>query len=229
MLNQPAMYSISQKRKIFTLEEANSIFPLVFKITKQSYDKLNLLKLRGSYLRTGSKDLVELETQAELVVSQWTTKMRSLGVVVKDLWLLDFDCGYGYFCWRYPEVCVEHFHLYSETFQNRKTLNVSYLIELERSGRTASLQLMLNPNGETFEQFQHQAVSAHLPPNSAANTTSSSPSAPTSSASAAVAQSSIQPKIESINRVFKQSADVLSLSEFRKKQVLESSPNQDPR
>ena len=36
----------------------------------------------------------------------WTRDMEMLGVVVKGLWLIDFDSGEGYYCWKYPEPAV---------------------------------------------------------------------------------------------------------------------------
>ena len=49
----------------------------------------------------------------------WTRDMEILGVVVKGLWLVDFDSGEGYYCWKYPEPAVSHYHGYDDGFPGR--------------------------------------------------------------------------------------------------------------
>ena len=43
--------------------------------------------------------------------------------VVKGLWLVDWDCGDGYYCWRYPEASIAHFHGYDDGFNGRMPIN----------------------------------------------------------------------------------------------------------
>ena len=45
--------------------------------------------------------------------------MEALGIVVKGLWLVDFDNGEGYYCWKYPEPAIRHYHGYDEGFAGR--------------------------------------------------------------------------------------------------------------
>ena len=45
--------------------------------------------------------------------------MEALGLEVKGPWLVDFDCGSGLYCWRWPEVKLEYFHGYDEGFAGR--------------------------------------------------------------------------------------------------------------
>ena len=42
-----------------------------------------------------------------------------MGAQVKGLWLVDFDNGDGYYCWRHPESAITHFHDYDEGFAGR--------------------------------------------------------------------------------------------------------------
>jgi hypothetical protein len=35
------------------------------------------------------------------------------------VWLVDWDSGAGYYCWRYPEESLGHFHGYQEGFAGR--------------------------------------------------------------------------------------------------------------
>ena len=38
---------------------------------------------------------------------------------MKGLWLVDFDNGNGYYCWRWPEPELAYFHGYDEGFDGR--------------------------------------------------------------------------------------------------------------
>ena len=42
-----------------------------------------------------------------------------MGLEVKGLWLVDFDNGEGYYCWKYPESVVCHYHGYEDGFAGR--------------------------------------------------------------------------------------------------------------
>ena len=53
------------------------------------------------------------------VVAAWTGRLQGLGLEVKGLWLVDFDNGDGYYCWKYPEVTILHYHGYDEGFSGR--------------------------------------------------------------------------------------------------------------
>ena len=52
-------------------------------------------------------------------VARWAEELGSLGLEVKGAWLVDWDSGDGYFCWRYPEPALAHFHGYEDGFAGR--------------------------------------------------------------------------------------------------------------
>jgi hypothetical protein len=54
-----------------------------------------------------------------VAVSRWVRSMEALGLEVKGLWLVDFDNGSGYYCWRWPEEDLAYFHGYDEGFDDR--------------------------------------------------------------------------------------------------------------
>ena len=56
-------------------------------------------------------------------IMEWAESVVALGVEVKGIWLVDFDSGGGYYCWRYPEPALEYFHGYEEGFSGRVKLN----------------------------------------------------------------------------------------------------------
>jgi regulator of sirC expression with transglutaminase-like and TPR domain len=97
------------ERRIFTLEEARALLPRVKDLTAQAVERYG--RLSG-----------ELEGERESVVRDWIREVRSLGVEIKGLWLVDFDSGAGYYCWKYPEPALNHFHGYQEGFAGRLPL-----------------------------------------------------------------------------------------------------------
>ena len=52
----------------------------------------------------------------------WARELTALGLEIKGLWLVDFDSGAGYYCWKYPEPALDHFHGYDEGFTGRVPL-----------------------------------------------------------------------------------------------------------
>ena len=56
----------------------------------------------------GSPHREELATSHQAIVEQWTREVEALGLAVKGLWLVDWDCGDGYYCWRHPEPIWNH-------------------------------------------------------------------------------------------------------------------------
>ena len=53
------------------------------------------------------------------IVYTWAAAVRGLGLETKGLWLVDFDNGDGYYCWRYPEPVISHYHGYDDGFAGR--------------------------------------------------------------------------------------------------------------
>ena len=96
-------------RRIFTLEEARDLLPRVKDLTSDAVVRYG--RLSG-----------DLEEERESVVREWMRAVRSLGVEIKGLWLVDFDSGAGYYCWKYPEPALNHFHGYEEGFSGRLPL-----------------------------------------------------------------------------------------------------------
>lgn len=98
--------------RIFSFDEAKSLLPKVQEITSEAV-------LR--YARLSDPGL-ESDDVREGIVRDWAQDIESLGVVIKGLWLVDFDSGAGYYCWKYPEPSLEFFHGYDEGFAGRLPL-----------------------------------------------------------------------------------------------------------
>jgi hypothetical protein len=97
-------------KRIFSYEEALALMPRVQSATEAAVERIN--------------DLADDDAEAQQqVVMDWAESVLDLGVEVKGLWLVDFDTGGGYYCWRYPEPALEYFHGYEEGFGGRVKLN----------------------------------------------------------------------------------------------------------
>jgi hypothetical protein len=108
------------RRSVFTLEEAQELLPIVFRITKSYSQKVESLiaKLEGL---TASNEGMATATEAQVnsLIQEWQSKVQKLGALPKGLWIADFDAGDGYFCWKYPERGIEFWHRYSDGYSKR--------------------------------------------------------------------------------------------------------------
>lgn len=110
---------MTESKRIFTYEEALFTFPLVQRLTREAVQQVESL-----FRQVGGEDEIEarhaeLESATQSIVDAWVGQVEGLGCEVKGLWLVDFDSGAGYYCWRYPEESLAHFHGYDEGFAGR--------------------------------------------------------------------------------------------------------------
>lgn len=106
-------------KRIFTYEQALGTFPLVQRLTRQAVQQVEALL--GDIADGGELDAghAELADATQSIVDAWAAQVEGLGCEVKGLWLVDFDSGAGYYCWRYPEESLAHYHGYDEGFAGR--------------------------------------------------------------------------------------------------------------
>ena len=93
--------------RIFTLAEARGLMPRVQELTAAAVER---------YGRTPG------EEERGAIAEAWAGELAALGLEIKGLWLVDFDSGAGYYCWKYPEAELGHFHSYEEGFAGRLPL-----------------------------------------------------------------------------------------------------------
>lgn len=113
---------VSSDPRVFTLAEAQALFPVVRRITQVAYEQLAPVRQRLEAMVPTDPRIEEVERQYEAIVKRWVGKMERLGLVVKGLWLVDFDTGDGYLCWKFPELRINHYHGYGEGFAGRRPL-----------------------------------------------------------------------------------------------------------
>jgi hypothetical protein len=123
-MNSAAIVQLTTREnpRVFTLAEAEELFPIVWRITRTAYEELEPYRRALHNSPPLSAQLKQVEKRYEAIVRRWVCKMERLGLVVKGLWLVDFDTGDGYLCWKFPELRIGHYHGYDEGFGGRRRL-----------------------------------------------------------------------------------------------------------
>ncbi len=97
-------------RNVFSYERAAALLPEVRQLTEEA-----IARMEQAQRSTAQSSRERVQS----VVGGWADAMGDLGLEVKGLWLVDFDNGSGYYCWRYPEDGLQYFHTYEEGFRGR--------------------------------------------------------------------------------------------------------------
>jgi hypothetical protein len=106
-------------KRTFSYEEAASLIPEVHRRTSTAVAEVEALLSAD----TDAEVSPEMTDEYQRIVSSWAEAMINLGIEVKGLWLIDFDSGSGYYCWKHPEPSLQYFHGYDEGFTGRVNLN----------------------------------------------------------------------------------------------------------
>ncbi|HJO23249.1 MAG: DUF2203 family protein [Myxococcota bacterium] len=101
----------------WTIETAHAMLPEIRTRTAAAVSAA----VRTLSERAGAEDSEHAAIDARLraEIGRWTREMEALGVEVKGLWLVDFDNGSGYFCWKWPEEHLGWYHGYEDGFSGR--------------------------------------------------------------------------------------------------------------
>lgn len=97
-------------KRTFTFEEARKLLPAVRERTRRALGRIEAL---------GAEGVEPDERAANDILLAWVREMSQLGIDVKGPWLVDFDSGDGYWCWRWPEETLDYYHGYQEGFAGR--------------------------------------------------------------------------------------------------------------
>ena len=106
-------------RPIFSLDEARALLPQVKLLTADAVIRAEAILSELQQLSEADPVREQLATALRDIVDNWAVALRSLGLEAKGLWLVDFDNGEGYYCWRYPEPVISHYHGYEDGFGGR--------------------------------------------------------------------------------------------------------------
>lgn len=109
--------------KIFTYDQALELFPQIRSLTERAVTEAAIVEAQMLALKGGETPRrQELEAEYAGAVRVWAQRVMDLGCEVKGLWLVDFDNGEGYYCWKYPEPEIGYFHDYTSGFAGRTKL-----------------------------------------------------------------------------------------------------------
>lgn len=112
-----------KERKIFSLEEAQRVLPVIHKITEKAQKETQaLIQQLEMIQQVDATRARELEQRLDTTMSQWRDQVSRLGGIPQGVWVVDFDHGNGLYCWKYPEreICCEHG--YQDGFSGRRKL-----------------------------------------------------------------------------------------------------------
>ena len=108
------MVSAPPKARTFTYEEACRLLPEVREITRLAVERMAVITEASDEVCEG-----DFDSAADAILHEWAAAMSALGLEVKGAWLVDFDSGAGWYCWKWPEEALEFFHGYDEGFAGR--------------------------------------------------------------------------------------------------------------
>ncbi len=110
-------------KRVFSYDEALATFPTIRDLTAAAVRRVEAVVNSVSSRDELESRRGELEGACESIVSAWAQEVGSVGCEVKGLWLVDWDSGDGYYCWRFPEETIAFFHGYEEGFRSRLPVN----------------------------------------------------------------------------------------------------------
>lgn len=103
----------------FSLEEAQAVLPILNRITEKSLSEFLLLEEKLKRTQKDSPQHDQAEQQISEILDHWSQKVIGLGAIPKGIWLVDFDYGKGYYCWRYGDENHLYTHGYHDSFAGR--------------------------------------------------------------------------------------------------------------
>ena len=109
----------SSEKRIFSFDEAAAMLPEVRRLTEKANRAVE--ELGDSGAEAGGR--AHLQERLDEIVNGWARSLLGMGVEVKGLWLVDFDNGSGYYCWRYPEDGLYFYHSSEDGFGGRMRIH----------------------------------------------------------------------------------------------------------
>ena len=110
------------QKKIFSLRDAREVLPVLKQITDEAVNEVQAQMDSVEKMTDENSEFPRIRSAIDSAVNAWAEKVTALGGNPKGLWLVDFDNGEGYYCWRYPEDVIDHFHSYDQGFSGRSLI-----------------------------------------------------------------------------------------------------------
>ncbi|KYG68903.1 hypothetical protein AZI87_06665 [Bdellovibrio bacteriovorus] len=108
------------RKKTFTLQEARRLLPLIYRMTDEASRQVKThLNRIDAFSDKSHPSVGAIEAEINVIIDRWQVKVEKLGAEPKGLWMADFDNGEGFYCWKFPEVEINHWHGYQDGFSGR--------------------------------------------------------------------------------------------------------------
>jgi hypothetical protein len=113
------------RHSVLSFQQASQLLTLVYKITVEADQELQALTAKLSRFKNEFKpqELAAIEDLIQKLITKWESKILKLGLEPKGIWLVDFDAGDGYYCWKYPELELKFWHGYKDGFSGRRPID----------------------------------------------------------------------------------------------------------
>lgn len=121
--NVIAQIGSQKESRVFSLDEARELFPLVHRITHAAAAELKPVQTQLQNMLGSDPRVRSISHEYEQIVKRWVEKMERLGLVVDALWRVDFDTGDGYLSWKYPEHRLGFYRRHADGFDERRPID----------------------------------------------------------------------------------------------------------
>ena len=110
--------SSSTPRRQFSYPQARALIPRLRALTAEAAERFEAQRsAQRTARRRSERDAAEAEMRR--IVKTWQRAVRALDGCCAGLWMVRFDSGTGWFCWRHPEADLLWFHTYEAGFAGR--------------------------------------------------------------------------------------------------------------
>lgn len=109
--------------RILNRQEARRLLPVISKITQRAQKEIRDLVQRLELVRQiNEQEATQIEDEIDVLMNQWREQVSRLGGHPKGVWIVDFDNGSGFYCWKYPEKDIFFEHGYKDGYLGRRKL-----------------------------------------------------------------------------------------------------------
>ncbi|MFQ5769750.1 MAG: DUF2203 family protein [bacterium] len=131
------LYDKDDGFRCFTLNEANSLIPIISAATEDTVIALEEVQdqLEDEQVIDIENAQNQFEQETALILQRWSQQMVELGVYPKGYFTVDFKSPIPdtLFCWTFGETEISHTHKIYENFKNRMPIQNEEMLGFEES------------------------------------------------------------------------------------------------